>query len=83
MGSQKGQFGDAGYKELTAASGAYTDKRVYAIQAVDNASATVTIVNAQGDNSTGLVIGSGQVIFPTATSVTVTDGKVLAYFEGS
>lgn len=83
MGAQKGQFGDAGYKELTSASGAYTAKRVYAIQAVDNASATVTIINAQGDNSTGLVIGAGQVIYTTATSVTVSSGKVLAYYEGS
>ena len=76
MGSQKSQFGDKGYSELSSGT---TEGEWYAIQAVNNASATVTIVNRQGDSSTGLVIGSGQVIYVTATSITVTDGMVHAY----
>ena len=76
MGSQKSQFGDKGYNQLSTGT---TEGEWYAIQAVNNASATVTIVNRQGDSSTGLVIGSGQVIYVTATSITVTDGMVHAY----
>lgn len=79
MGVQKGQFGDNGYNELTSGT---TAGSWYAIKAVDNASATVTVVNRQGDGSTGLVIASGDVIYVTATSITVTDGKVHAYIEG-
>lgn len=79
MGVQKGQFGDNGYNELTSGT---TAGSWYAIKAVDNASATVTVVNRQGDGSTGLVIASGDVIYVTAKSITVTDGKVHAYIEG-
>ena len=81
MGSQKSQFGDKGYKELNGGDGAYTERRVYAIKAVNNATATVTIINSQGDNSTGLIIASGDVLPVTATSVNCTSGKVHAYYE--
>ena len=76
MGSQKSQFGDKGYSELSSGT---TEGEWYAIQAVNNASATVTVINRQGDSSTDRIIGPGQVLYVTATSITVTDGIVHAY----
>ena len=79
MAIQKGQFGDNGYNELTSGT---TAGSWYAIKAVNNASATVSITNRQGDNSTGLVIANGDIIYVTATSITVTDGTIHAYIQG-
>lgn len=79
MAIQKGQFGDNGYDELTSGT---TAGSWYAIKAVNNASATVSVTNRQGDNSSSLVIANGDIIYVTATSITVTDGTIHAYIQG-
>lgn len=79
MAIQKGQFGDNGYNELTSGT---TAGQWYAIKAVNNASATVSVTNRQGSNSSGLVIANGDIIYVTATSITVTDGTIHAYIQG-
>lgn len=78
MGANKSNFGDKGYKELTSADGA-TAGDYYAIKAVNGADAGVDVTNRQGDNSTGLTIASGDIIYVTATSITVNSGTVHAY----
>jgi len=77
MSSTKSIFGDNGYDEIT--TGPLTGNQWYAIKAVDGGDAEVDIINAQGDSSTGLTIVSGDVIYVTATSITVNSGVVHAY----
>ena len=81
MGASKDVFGGNGYDELTSASGA-TSGEWYAIKAVNNASATVNITNRQGDDSSGLVVASTDIVYVTATNIEVTDGTIHAYIQG-
>lgn len=72
----KTAFGDKGYDELSSGT---TAGSWYAIKAVDGADAEVDVINRQGSNSSSLTIVSGDVIYVTATSITVNSGKVHAY----
>ena len=74
----KTAFADKGYKQLTSSDGA-TAGNFYGIKAVNGANATVNVINKAGDDSTGLVIASGDIIYVTASQVTVTDGTVHCY----
>jgi len=81
MSSVKDSFGSKGYRELESGDGA-TSGNFFAIKAVGGADAVVAVTNRQGDDSSALLISSGDVIFVTATSVTVASGKVHAYIGG-
>ena len=70
-------FAANGYDQLTSETS--TASTWFAVKAVNNATATVTIINAQGDSSTALVIANGDIIYVTATSIQVTSGIVHAY----
>jgi len=74
----KTSFGDKGYNELTTGT---TTGRWFAIKAVNGANAVVTILNAQGDDSTSLTIVSGDTVPVTATSIEVTSGTIHAYIQ--
>lgn len=78
MALDGGIFGRYGYDEL-ATSATANEGSWYAIKAVGGADATVSVTNAQGDNSTSLTIASGDVIYVTASSITVSSGTVHAY----
>ena len=73
-----GIFGRYGYNEYTSSATANTGNW-YAIKAVNGADAVVTVVNKAGDNSTSLTISSGDVIYVTASSITVSSGTIHAY----
>lgn len=78
MAQSGGMYGAYGYDQLTSADGATTGSW-YAIKAVNGADAVVTVVNAQGDGSTSLTIISADVVYCTASSITVVSGTVHAY----
>lgn len=78
MALDGGIFGRYGYNELATSATANTGSW-YAIKAVNGADATVTVANAQGDSSTSLTITSGDIIYVTASSITVSSGTVHAY----
>lgn len=82
MGVQlKDAFGSNGYRELTSASGTSTED-FYAVKAVDGLSANVDIVNKVGDDSTGITILAGDILYINSTSLTVNSGTVHAYKRG-
>lgn len=80
MAAAKDNFGGNGYNELTSADGA-TSGEWYAIKAVNNNPAVVTIQNRQGDDSTSLTIANTDVIMVTATQITVVSGTIHAYIQ--
>ncbi len=74
----KTAFGDKGYNELTSGT---TAGSWYAIKAVNGASANVDVTNRQGDSSTSLLILAGDIVYVTATSITVNSGTIHAYIQ--
>lgn len=74
----KSAFGDKGYNELTA--GVHAGEW-YAIKAVNGSNANVDVTNraAGGDNSSGLTILAGDIIYVTAVEIVVNSGTVHAY----
>lgn len=74
----KTAFGDKGYNELSSGT---TAGRWYAIKAVGGANANVDVTNAQGDDSSSLTILAGDVIYVTATSITINSGTIHAYIQ--
>jgi len=74
----KTSFADKGYNQLSSGT---TTGRWFAIKAVNGTNAVVTILNAQGDDSTSLTIISGDTIPVTATSIAVASGTIHAYIQ--
>lgn len=74
----KTAFGDNGYDELTSGT---TAGSWYAIKAVNGANAVIDVTNRQGDDSSSLTILAGDVIYVTATSITVNSGTIHAYIQ--
>lgn len=73
-------FGDLGYKEIVGGDGA-TIGYFFAVKAVNGADAVVaTITNKQGDSSSAITIVSGDILYVTASSITVTSGTIHAYY---
>ena len=74
----KTNFGDKGYKEATTGT---LSGEFYAIKAVGGGDAGVDVINRQGDSSSGLTIQAGDIIYVTATSITVNSGIIHAYIQ--